>query len=399
MNSHMPGNLMSQSAPPVQFMPQHGRSNSMNNVGHSIVTSGMMGQQQHQQQQQRGSPMMTQQQMLSQPGKAKKDWRSKNPPNPQLLNTQIHQMLNSLPPAAESTSPPPPSTHRGFGASARQYNCDGSASVSEFRLKWRCRWCLCSGKYTPALRKGPLGAKTLCNACGMWYNRHGFLPQERYREHAGGNQGGAGSATGSGPNTDSDSGTPTVPKLEMPILSPLNTTSMPMMLASPGVSSPTSPDSPYGSSFQDHHLHHRRLHEPSSDMRRPPHPPVSHLQRHPSVTGTSGPRYPHSPPLPAGAAAAASQLHQMGYSSAGGSLSSAGHMQHQQQQHQRQQQQQQSLMQQMDTYQHVGQQQQPPPDLDFQDPNDDWLFGTSQGAAGTAQVSTSMPVVRRPGGW
>ncbi|KAI8816217.1 uncharacterized protein EV422DRAFT_298851 [Fimicolochytrium jonesii] len=136
-----------------------------------------------------------------QPPKPRKDWRSKNPPDPILLNDQIHQMLNSVPPPAKVDGPPPPSLHRGFGASARQYNFDGSANVSEFRLKWRCRWCLCSGKYTPALRKGPLGAKTLCNACGMWYNRHGYLPKDRYREHALDEQNAAAGAASTSPPT------------------------------------------------------------------------------------------------------------------------------------------------------------------------------------------------------
>ncbi|KAI9102538.1 hypothetical protein DFS34DRAFT_397850 [Phlyctochytrium arcticum] len=114
--------------------------------------------------------------------KSKKDWRSKNAVDPEVLKSQIDQMLNAPPdPPAKAALPP---AHRGFGASARQYNLDGSASVSEYRRNWRCRWCLCSGKFTPALRKGPLGAKTLCNACGMWYNRHGYLPKDRYREHA-----------------------------------------------------------------------------------------------------------------------------------------------------------------------------------------------------------------------
>ncbi|KAI8835565.1 hypothetical protein BC829DRAFT_61296 [Chytridium lagenaria] len=68
--------------------------------------------------------------------------------------------------------------HRGFGASANVYNQDGSIDVGEFRRKWHCSWCLLSGKYTPTLRKGPLGSKTLCNACGIWFGKHGTLPEE-----------------------------------------------------------------------------------------------------------------------------------------------------------------------------------------------------------------------------
>ncbi|KAI3645914.1 hypothetical protein MP228_008842 [Amoeboaphelidium protococcarum] len=78
----------------------------------------------------------------------------------------------------------PPKGHRGFGASAQKFNADGSLEVGEFRSKWRCSWCLLSGKFTPTLRKGPGGSKTLCNACGIWYGKHGSLPQDRYHEHA-----------------------------------------------------------------------------------------------------------------------------------------------------------------------------------------------------------------------
>lgn len=79
----------------------------------------------------------------------------------------------------------PPKVHRGFGASAQRFNADGSLQVGEFREKWRCSWCLLSGKFTPTLRKGPMGSKTLCNACGIWYGKHGSLPADRYQEHAG----------------------------------------------------------------------------------------------------------------------------------------------------------------------------------------------------------------------
>ncbi|TPX33070.1 hypothetical protein SmJEL517_g03898 [Synchytrium microbalum] len=73
--------------------------------------------------------------------------------------------------------------HRGFGASAQMFNADGSIEVGEFRKNWKCSWCFLSGKFTPTLRKGPLGSKTLCNACGIWFSKHGSLPQERYHEH------------------------------------------------------------------------------------------------------------------------------------------------------------------------------------------------------------------------
>jgi hypothetical protein len=53
----------------------------------------------------------------------------------------------------------PPKVHRGFGASAQRFNQDGSLDVGEFRSKWRCAWCLLSGKFTPTLRRGPMGSK------------------------------------------------------------------------------------------------------------------------------------------------------------------------------------------------------------------------------------------------
>ena len=35
-----------------------------------------------------------------------------------------------------------------------------------------CRHCGISGKYTPMMRRGPEGPRTLCNACGlMWANK------------------------------------------------------------------------------------------------------------------------------------------------------------------------------------------------------------------------------------
>ncbi|KAJ3222249.1 Snf5- protein 1 [Clydaea vesicula] len=72
--------------------------------------------------------------------------------------------------------------HRGFGASAKMFNEDCSMDFSESRKNWKCDWCLLSGVFTPTLRKGPLGAKTLCNACGIWFVKRGSLPPERYQE-------------------------------------------------------------------------------------------------------------------------------------------------------------------------------------------------------------------------
>lgn len=75
------------------------------------------------------------------------------------------------------------SIHRGFGASAKVFNEEGDFEMSEWRKNWRCSWCLLSGKFTPTLRKGPLGGKTLCNSCGIWYGKHKTMPKERFQEN------------------------------------------------------------------------------------------------------------------------------------------------------------------------------------------------------------------------
>lgn len=39
----------------------------------------------------------------------------------------------------------------------------------------RCQHCGVSENNTPAMRRGPAGPRTLCNACGlMWANKVGF---------------------------------------------------------------------------------------------------------------------------------------------------------------------------------------------------------------------------------
>ncbi|KAI8910719.1 hypothetical protein DFJ77DRAFT_470824 [Powellomyces hirtus] len=347
-------NLMSQSAPSVHFLQQPMRSNSF---GTSSVVGVVP----------KRAPSLVQQQTT----KPKKDWRSKNPPNPMLLNNQIHQMLNSIPPPAESsTSPPPPTTHRGFGASARQYNCDGSASVSEFRLKWRCRWCLCSGKYTPALRKGPLGAKTLCNACGMWYNRHGYLPKDRYREHANDDVYSGASAAQAANNSKGSStsmstnGNETadvtstamsdrqtsIPKSDATMSSTSPEDTM-LMLTSPVLTSPTSPDSMYGSSLPDHTS--RSGYPYLSPHQQERHYPYPH-HRH-SLSMSMAMHYPQSPPIVDMTPPAPSYL--------GTSVPVA--------------------------HRDIN-------SMDFQDP-DDWLFG-QMGANPMAQP-VPVPASRRPGGW
>ncbi len=46
---------------------------------------------------------------------------------------------------------------------------------------WRCSWCLIQGQYTPTIRRGPLGLRTVCQSCGVEYERKGVLPFERYQ--------------------------------------------------------------------------------------------------------------------------------------------------------------------------------------------------------------------------
>lgn len=107
--------------------------------------------------------------------------RPKPTPDPAKLEEQLKRMSLPLPDVIPEQVAPP-ANHRGFGASAKPFNHDGSVEMSESRKRWRCQWCYCSGRFTPALRKGPCGSKSLCNSCGMWYSRHGYLPDERYRE-------------------------------------------------------------------------------------------------------------------------------------------------------------------------------------------------------------------------
>ncbi|KAJ3413795.1 Chromatin structure remodeling complex protein sfh1 [Chytridiales sp. JEL 0842] len=44
---------------------------------------------------------------------------------------------------------------------------------------WKCGWCNCSGKSTPAPMPGPVGPKEVCTACGLFYKSKGELPGHR----------------------------------------------------------------------------------------------------------------------------------------------------------------------------------------------------------------------------
>lgn len=82
---------------------------------------------------------------------------------PRPTTDEERQILEKLEKTANISKLPesmsPPKNHRGFGASANKFNEDGSVEVGEFRSKWRCTWCLLSGKFTPTLRRGPMGSK------------------------------------------------------------------------------------------------------------------------------------------------------------------------------------------------------------------------------------------------
>lgn len=57
----------------------------------------------------------------------------------------------------------------GWGGAANQ--------LSEYeRQNWRCKWCLVWGSAVWAVRDGPMGPRTLCNNCGLLYERDKRLP-------------------------------------------------------------------------------------------------------------------------------------------------------------------------------------------------------------------------------
>lgn len=59
-------------------------------------------------------------------------------------------------------------------ASAVQVGTPGTAAEAPAQLKERCVRCSTSAKNTPMMRKGPDGCRSLCNACGLKWSRHGI---------------------------------------------------------------------------------------------------------------------------------------------------------------------------------------------------------------------------------
>jgi len=49
--------------------------------------------------------------------------------------------------------------------------CERIKIYSKNDPNWRCLSCNTPGNQTPLLRNGPAGSKTLCNACGVKWNR------------------------------------------------------------------------------------------------------------------------------------------------------------------------------------------------------------------------------------
>ena len=46
---------------------------------------------------------------------------------------------------------------------------------------WRCSWCLVRQEFTPTIRPGPLGPRTVCQECFVSYAKRGLLDRDRFR--------------------------------------------------------------------------------------------------------------------------------------------------------------------------------------------------------------------------
>lgn len=101
-------------------------------------------------------PPFVGQQMMNSPAKSVpyKNYRPSS-----VEEHEIIKKIEQSSTASNQAQSSPPKSHRGFGASANRFNNDGTVDVGEFRNLWRCSWCLLSGKFTPTLRRGPMGSK------------------------------------------------------------------------------------------------------------------------------------------------------------------------------------------------------------------------------------------------
>ncbi|KAJ3363091.1 Snf5- protein 1 [Kappamyces sp. JEL0680] len=96
-----------------------------------------------------------------------------NPPplvdvDPTIFAQQVAMLRTSALAAHRSSRASSPSPFHSMGSPP-------SASA------WRCSWCLIQGQYTPTIRRGPLGLRTVCQACGIVYEKKGILPFDRYK--------------------------------------------------------------------------------------------------------------------------------------------------------------------------------------------------------------------------
>ncbi|KIV91397.1 hypothetical protein PV10_05940 [Exophiala mesophila] len=77
--------------------------------------------------------------------------------------------FRSLSPVNKAQTPDGGSVAGGWGG-------EGNRLHESERQNWRCRHCLVWGNAVWAVRDGPLGARTLCNNCGLIYERDKILP-------------------------------------------------------------------------------------------------------------------------------------------------------------------------------------------------------------------------------
>ncbi|KAJ7953078.1 GATA transcription factor [Quillaja saponaria] len=101
---------------------------------------------------------------LSQSSSSSSSSASSSPPSPSLIYTNITQSFEqvSKPPPAKKPKKRPVSAMAGSGGTQTSRRCSH-----------------CGVQKTPQWRAGPLGAKTLCNACGVRFKSGRLLPEYR----------------------------------------------------------------------------------------------------------------------------------------------------------------------------------------------------------------------------
>ncbi len=93
-------------------------------------------------------------------------------------------------------SPSPSRNNSGRGTPIAGGGTSGPMALADWeKQRWRCEWCKVSGTGTWAVREGPNGPKvnrllsyandeTLCNACGVYWQEEGEMPEYRVNMHA-----------------------------------------------------------------------------------------------------------------------------------------------------------------------------------------------------------------------